>query len=345
MDDLSDYLTDIPRSLGYLKFREVVGRGSFGVVFSAFDADGAREVAVKIVSRRLLEESTVLAAFERELRIHKMLHHPNIVEVYEIAYGTRFIYMVMELCSGGDLLNYIQNNEFRSPEQTLSIFQQVVSAVAYLHARDIAHLDIKPDNILLGSDGQAKLADFGCCEAPPKFPHRQTVGTLVYAAPEMFSAERIDNRPADIWSLGLLLFTLECGSLPFLPGDDASLRRQIMSGSLQFNVLLPNYVMSVVEQCCVRNADERPTAQALLEMAVFRPRKTPAARTIVSVASERAITRRRFDGKAPLHTSMSIGVIGRFRPRGFLRSAPAKKIRGTGSSTAMSAYPPSQLPV
>jgi serine/threonine protein kinase len=351
MDEFRQYLTDVPRAVRRLKFANVIGRGSFGVVFTAFDPDCGRDVAVKIVSRRLLEEASVLAAFERELRVHETLHHPNIVEIYQIAYGSCFIYMVMELCSGGDLLDYIQNHEFRSSTQTLSIFQQVLSAVAYLHARGIAHLDIKPDNILLGENDQAKLADFGCCQAPPKGRDRQTIGTLVYAAPEMLTAERIDNRPADIWSLGLLFFTLETGALPFFPGDEASLRRQIMSGTLQFNLLLPNYVMDIVERCCVLNADSRPTADALVAMAVFKPnapRTTPTGGTLpksTSAESGKPVARHRIgrsERRSPLPASMSIGFLGRFRPRGLIGSGSGQKIRAAGSTTAMSADLPSQ---
>jgi serine/threonine protein kinase len=151
-----------------------------------------------------------------------------------------------------------------------AVLTQVLSAVEYLHERGIAHLDIKPENILLGDGGQVKLADFGCCEAPPKFPRRNAVGTLFYAAPELYTSSRLDNRAADVWSLGILFFTLECGALPFLPGDDGAIQAQILSSNLLIAVQMPGYVADTVRACCQLDPDQRPTVKELLERDIFR---------------------------------------------------------------------------
>jgi serine/threonine protein kinase len=269
-DDGSEFLQNLPRALSHVRFNHVIGRGAYGVVFSGFDSEHDMPVAVKIVSRQLLERASVLSAFEQELRIHETLDHANIVKIFSIVYGGSFIYMVMELCSGGDLLDYIQRTGYRPVVRTLSIFTQVLSAIAYLHSRGIAHLDIKPENILMCATDRVKLADFGCCEAPPKLPRKNAVGTLFYAAPELYTSSRPDNRAADVWSLGILFFTLECGVLPFVPGDDAAIQAQILSGSLLLAVQMPAYVTDTVRDCCQLNPDRRPTVKELLERDIFR---------------------------------------------------------------------------
>jgi serine/threonine protein kinase len=317
-----------------MRFNAIIGRGAFGVVLSAFDPDREQNIAVKIVCRQLLEEASVLAAFEQECRIHESLCHPNIVPIYEIVYGPTYIYLLMELCSGGDLLDFIQNTEFRPLCQVVSMFHQILSAVAYLHARGIAHLDIKPENILIGPANQIKLADFGCCEAPPKISRRPSLGTLVYAAPEMFTQSRIDNRPADIWSLGILFFTLETGALPFVPGDEASIQRQILSGHLQFNDMMPNYILDIVEQCCQVDPDQRPTIDELMANELFRalPSRTgpskglslhiPACLSFAGMTGQGRLARPKVTG-TPLQASIgesrsrrNIGSeVGLIRPR------------------------------
>jgi serine/threonine protein kinase len=216
------FLQNLPRALTHMRFDHVIGQGGYGVVFSAFDSEHDMPVAVKIVSRQLLEEASVLTAFEQELRIHETLDHPNIVKIFSIIYGRSFIYMVLELCSGGDLLNYIHKTDYRPLIRTLGIFTQILSAIAYLHSRGIAHLDIKPENILMCPADRVKLADFGCCEAPPKVARRSAVGTLFYAAPEIYARSRVDNRAADVWSPPRGKFTWIGGCRDFPPYSTAA---------------------------------------------------------------------------------------------------------------------------
>jgi serine/threonine protein kinase len=326
---IRSFLEDMPRSLRGLRFASVVGRGAFGVVFSAFDPERAGRVAVKIVSRQLLEQAFFLTAFEQELRIHESLCHPNIVRIFSIVYGPKFIYMVMELCSGGDLLDYIQNTEFRPAVRVLAIFTQVLSAVEYLHERGIAHLDIKPENILLGDGGQVKLADFGCCEAPPKFPRRNAVGTLFYAAPELYMSSRPDNRAADVWSLGILFFTLECGVLPFLPGDDDAIHAQILSGNLLIAVQMPGYVADTVRACCQLDPDQRPTVKELLERDIFKQeRERTSALSPLGPPLTRAV------GTSKSFTNVHGPSVAARQPLTLTRRWPASGVVGASKSVA-----------
>jgi serine/threonine protein kinase len=261
---------NIPQVVGNYRVDGLLGNGAYGIVVSAAHMGTGAEVAIKMVSRQLLEEDSVLGAFEQELRIHESLNHENIIKVLGIIYEKDYIYIVMELCKNGDLLDYIQKNPNRTQRKILSYFFQILKAVAYLHERGIAHLDIKPENVLLYDDQTVKLGDFGCCEAPPKYDHGFARGTLFYAAPEILMTPSMDNRPADVWSLGILLFSLSAGVLPFQPGDDDFISQQIIRGQLIYPASMPSDIVALVSECCKLDPLERPSVASLLEQRLFQ---------------------------------------------------------------------------
>jgi 5'-AMP-activated protein kinase catalytic alpha subunit len=147
-------------------------------------------------------------------------------------------------------------------------FRQLLRAVQFLHSRGIAHLDLKPENVLMFDDG-VKLADFGCCESVVGRPSFDHSGSAHYSAPELFGSRGSDNRPADVWSLGVILFTLETGLLPFTETSDAGLVDQIRNGDLHFPPLIAKWVKDVVVACCQVDPSKRPTIDELLAMRVF----------------------------------------------------------------------------
>lgn len=270
-------MDNIPRVIGSYSVVDVIGSGAYGIVVSALNRHSGDQVAIKVIRREMLKVPEVLAAFEQETRIHQSLCHENIVQLKNIIYEPDYIFVVMELCKHGDLLDWIQQNPNQNHRQIISFFYQILLAVKYLHDRDIAHLDIKPENILLQGDNKIKLADFGCCEAPPKYPmHRSTRGTLFYAAPEIIDGCYEDNRPADIWSLGILLFTMVSGVLPFLPGSDEEISAQIKSGRLVYPIGMNPDILDFVKRCCMMNPGNRPQIGDLLEDGLFELERTRA---------------------------------------------------------------------
>jgi serine/threonine protein kinase len=262
-------LEQIPPMVGNYEIGEVMGTGAYGVVVSARHCVTAEEVAIKVISRRLLDENAVLGAFEQECRIHQSLKHENIVRVYEIQYETDFVFVILELCRGGDLLDYIHNNVSRPIRRILSFWYQILKAIAYLHERGIAHLDIKPENILLADADTVKLADFGCCEAPPKYDRGNAKGTPKYSAPEILTVPRSDNRAADIWSLGIMLFTAATGMFPFQAGSDDEITQQILTGHMAFPLSMSPDVVGLVQECCQVDPEKRPLITDLIAKPIF----------------------------------------------------------------------------
>jgi serine/threonine protein kinase len=199
MESSEGFPRDIPSSIHQYDIEAFIGAGISGVVMRARNRTTGVEYAVKFVSREKLGDLATLAAFEQELRIHQTLHHHSIVEIIEVIYESDWVCVVLELCVLGDLLGYIESPDVLPAVQILSYFAQVLVAVDYLHSRGIAHLDIKPENVLLASEKVVKLTDFGCSECGRRENGPWGGGTLVYSAPELLRGYRPDNRPADIW--------------------------------------------------------------------------------------------------------------------------------------------------
>ncbi|OHS98604.1 CAMK family protein kinase [Tritrichomonas foetus] len=254
---------NFPHHFGRYTYKNVIGRGAYGIVVDAIGPN-KEEFAVKIISRNFLQETNTFFAFEQELRVHQHLGHSNIVGIKEIIYEEDFIFIVMELCSKGDLFTFISEEGPLNITTVRHIFFQILLSVQYLHKREIAHLDLKPDNILITKDGQAKLSDFGCCEAPPKRQTFGAIGTLYYAAPEILTRKYTENLPADIWSLGIILFAMTAGSLPWLPGTDEEICDQILKGNLTMPHDLPSNVYKIMYKCCQVDRDARPTIDELI---------------------------------------------------------------------------------
>lgn len=230
-------------------------------VILAYDQKLKHDVACKVFDRSNDDFEMV----EREIRIHQSLRHPHIAPILDVVYTEKYIFMVMDLYENGDLLTYFSNHGLNHHE-AMRLFEQIVDAVNYLHSRAIAHLDIKPENIFIDKGRNVFIGDFGCCETPlcrkkPFFGR----GTLVYSAPEIFLCNQIDNRPADIWSLGVLLYTMLTNRLPWAEGTETEIVEQISIAQLLNVEYLPFLARIIISKCCRANVEERTNSKELLE--------------------------------------------------------------------------------
>lgn len=252
---------DVPKNFGNYQFLRLLdSHKRFCSVFVAHEVSTLHEYACKLFSRA----DPFFQLVEQEIRVHQMLHHPHIASIHEVIYMESAIIVVMEFYAKGDLFSQAKK---LSPSQKNSIFIDVVDAVAYLHSHGVSHLDIKPDNIFVDDNYGAQLADFGSCETEvtrnKKFIN---LGTLDYRAPEMFKVTPGDHRPADIWSLGILLYALSTGSLPWLIGTDESVEEQILEGRITYCTFLPQQIIDVIDRCCTYEPSMRITADQLKEI-------------------------------------------------------------------------------
>ncbi len=196
---------------------EKLGEGSYGSVYKAHGKKGAREVvAVKCVVKGQLSKSETDNLIT-EISLLKKLEHEHIVHMVDFCWDANYIYIIMEYCGGGDLSRFIKSRTSLPEEVCKSFLRQLASALRFLHSRDIAHLDLKPSNILLtaGKKPVLKLADFGLAQRLSSEETRSSVrGSYLYMAPEILFRRKYDAR-VDLWSVGIILYECLFGKAPY----------------------------------------------------------------------------------------------------------------------------------
>eukprot|EP01062_Namystynia_karyoxenos_P007009 TRINITY_DN1245_c0_g2_i1.p1 TRINITY_DN1245_c0_g2~~TRINITY_DN1245_c0_g2_i1.p1 ORF type:complete len:334 (+),score=131.08 TRINITY_DN1245_c0_g2_i1:100-1002(+) len=206
----------MPKRVGKYELHKTLGSGSFSKVKEGIDVDTGAKYAVKIVDKALLTKGHVEQQLKREIAIMKLLDHPHVLSMVDVLQTGSNIYLVLELLTGGDLFDKLdQAKRFEEP-QARTYFQQLIYGLQYLHANDIAHRDLKPENLLLDAEGHLKIADFGFSRLLNNQQLLQTVcGTPNYMAPEVLKEQGYDGKKADLWSSGVILYAMMAGYLPF----------------------------------------------------------------------------------------------------------------------------------
>ena len=206
-----------------------LGKGNFAIVKLGVHKLTKAKVAVKIVNKNELDKEN-LNKIGREIEIMRGLSHKNIIKLYQVMESDSFMYIVTEFAAGGEIFDWLVTNKKMTESQAARTFSQILNAVNYCHVNNVVHRDLKAENLLLDHDGNIKLADFGFSNY---FSAGQTLrtwcGSPPYAAPELFEGREYDGPKADIWSLGVILYVLVSGSLPFDGATLQDLRVRIMS--------------------------------------------------------------------------------------------------------------------
>ncbi|RDD46255.1 5'-AMP-activated protein kinase catalytic subunit alpha-2 [Trichoplax sp. H2] len=189
------------------------------------------QVAVKIINRTRIKSLDVASKIRREIQNLKLFRHPHIIKLYQVITTPSDIFMVMEYVSGGELFEYIIKRGRLNEADARRFFQQIISGVDYCHRHMVAHRDLKPENLLLDSSNMVKIADFGLSNMMKDGEFlRTSCGSPNYAAPEVISGKPYAGPEVDVWSCGVILYALLCGSLPFDDEHVPTLFRKIKSG-------------------------------------------------------------------------------------------------------------------
>ncbi|XP_029046965.1 maternal embryonic leucine zipper kinase-like [Osmia bicornis bicornis] len=216
---------------GLYDLEKTIGSGGFAKVKLATHIATGEKVAIKIMDKTALGDD--LPRVKLEVEALKTLLHQHICRLYQVIETESHYFMVIEYCSGGELFDHIVEKNRLTETESRKFFRQIVSAVAYLHSLGYAHRDLKPENVLLDREENLKLIDFGLCAKPKNGieSHLQTsCGSPTYAAPELILGRKYLGSEVDIWSMGVLLYALLCGFLPFDDNSIESLYRKILSG-------------------------------------------------------------------------------------------------------------------
>lgn len=215
---------------GRYRIGKTIGEGSFGKVKAGRRISDGLTVAIKVLDRTKIKKMEDMERVVREMNILKSLKHPHIVELYEVIHTDDHTYFVMEFVDGGELFEYLITHGKMKEREARRFFTQIIAGVEYCHRRQIIHRDLKPENLLLTArEKTIKIIDFGLCQTTESYNTllKTPCGSPSYAAPEMLAGRTYYGAPVDVWSLGVILFALLTGTLPFADENFSKLRRKI----------------------------------------------------------------------------------------------------------------------
>ena len=202
---------------GRYEIHELIGVGGMALVYRAYDTIDDRTVAIKILKDEFLGNAEFIRRFKNESKAIAVLSHPNIVKVYDVSFGDRIQYIVMEYIDGITLKDYLSQQKEIKWKEAIHFTVQILQALQHAHEKGIVHRDIKPQNIMLLQDGTIKVTDFGIA----RFSRSETrtitdkaIGSVHYIAPEQARGDLTDEK-ADIYSVGVMLYEMLTGQLPF----------------------------------------------------------------------------------------------------------------------------------
>ncbi|XP_078675679.1 serine/threonine-protein kinase MARK1-like isoform X15 [Branchiostoma floridae x Branchiostoma belcheri] len=250
--------------IGKYRLLKTIGKGNFAKVKLARHVPTGKEVAIKIIDKTQLNPSSLQKLF-REVRIMKMLNHPNIVKLFEVIETEKTLYLVMEYASGGEVFDYLVAHGRMKEKEARAKFRQIVSAVQYCHQKRVVHRDLKAENLLLDSDMNIKIADFGFSnEFTPGNKLDTFCGSPPYAAPELFQGKKYDGPEVDVWSLGVILYTLVSGSLPFDGQNLKELRERVLRGKYRIPFYMSTDCENLLKRFLVLNPLKRGSLEAIM---------------------------------------------------------------------------------
>ena len=263
---------------GRYEIQEIIGVGGMAVVYKAYDNIDDRTVAVKILKEEFLANEEFRRRFKNESKAIAVLSHPNIVKVYDVSYGDRIQYIVMECVDGITLKEYIQQQGVINYKEAVFFVTQILRALQHAHDKGIVHRDIKPQNIMLLENGAIKVTDFGIARfsrSETRTMTDSTIGSVHYISPEQARGDITDDK-ADIYSVGVMLYEMLTGKLPFESDNTVSVAiMQLQQDPVkprEINPSIPVGLEQIVLKAMQKNINDRyqSAAEMLLDLEEFR---------------------------------------------------------------------------
>lgn len=245
-------------TLDYYRIGTVIGKGAFSKVYLGTHILTGQHVAIKAIDKVYMKDEFSKKKVFQEVLILKTCNHRNVIRLLEVFENQKYLFIVQEHASGGDLLTYVKERGRLPENEAKLIFMQIVLGVQHCHGHNILHRDIKPDNILIDKGMTLKLCDFGVSRFVKK---GQTIneqcGTPAYIAPEIIRDKGYEGCYPDLWSMGVLLYALVTGTVPFKGSTIDELHRSILMGKYSFPSYLSAEVMDLISQFLKLNPHSR----------------------------------------------------------------------------------------
>ncbi|KAI2666267.1 Serine/threonine-protein kinase BRSK2 [Labeo rohita] len=256
--------------VGPYRLEKTLGKGQTGLVKLGVHCITGQKVAIKIVNREKLSES-VLMKVEREIAILKLIEHPHVLKLYDVYENNKYLYLVLEHVSGGELFDYLVKKGRLTPKEARKFFRQIISALDFCHSHSICHRDLKPENLLLDEKNNIRIADFGMASLQVGDSLLETsCGSPHYACPEVIRGEKYDGRRADVWSCGVILFALLVGALPFDHDNLRQLLEKVKSGVFHMPHFIPPDCQALLRGM-IERGQERAVSRAATPEAYLDP--------------------------------------------------------------------------
>ncbi|XP_056101980.1 serine/threonine-protein kinase BRSK1 isoform X3 [Rhinichthys klamathensis goyatoka] len=256
-------VTQTAQYVGPYRLEKTLGKGQTGLVKLGIHCITSQKVAIKIVNREKLSES-VLMKVEREIAILKLIEHPHVLKLHDVYENNKYLYLVLEHVSGGELFDYLVKKGRLTPKEARKFFRQIISALDFCHSHSICHRDLKPENLLLDERNNIRIADFGMASLQVGDSLLETsCGSPHYACPEVIRGEKYDGRRADVWSCGVILFALLVGALPFDHDNLRQLLEKVKSGVFHMPHFIPPDCQALLRGMIEVDPEKRFTLEAI----------------------------------------------------------------------------------
>ncbi|XP_033636199.1 serine/threonine-protein kinase NIM1-like [Asterias rubens] len=285
-EKLNEDLSNDPRALkeitlgkriAFYRIRGELGSGNFSQVKMGIHALTKEKVAIKILDKTKLDQKTQ-RLLSREISCMEKLHHPNIIRLYEVIETLAKLHLVMEYAAGGELFTKISNEGKLSEAECKPIYAQVVAAVHHMHSRNIIHRDLKAENVFYAANGLVKVGDFGFSTTFKQSEMLNTFcGSPPYAAPELFKDEHYVGPPVDIWAIGIMLYFMVAGVMPFRADTVAKLKKCILDGQFTIPSFVSNHCQGLIRSALKHSAPERISIDGIKNATWLRSQEFPAA--------------------------------------------------------------------
>ena len=271
---------NLPVSFNGYNFIRKIGSGGYSHVYLVEHEGRHDEYVAKVISVQDREARSHISSFNAEIESLMQLNHPNIIRLYDFFSKECFFVLILEYCSSGNLASEVKSVGMQY-SRFVTVARQIVSALNYCHERNIAHHDIKLENILLDINRKPKLADFGLsAKASDGTPCTIFKGSLAYTAPEIFQKKGYDPFKADIWALAVLFVFMITGSSPWPPDKD-QMRNALMHGIWTPKTRMPVQLNELVKKMFNVNPNERPSIKQVMNSSVFRVQESvPSGMTL-----------------------------------------------------------------